>query len=54
VGDECTMALLWGLRTASVIDTCRDAVYENFGPFDIGPCREFCCQCEGVGVFFLQ
>jgi hypothetical protein len=38
MGSEGTMALLWGPGTASFAYTCGDAVYEYFGPFDVGPC----------------
>ena len=40
MGNECGMALLQGPGTAVFIYTYRDAVYESFGPFDIGPCLE--------------
>jgi len=33
------VALLWGERAPSVGHTCREAIDEEFGPFDIGPSR---------------
>ena len=55
VGSEGTMALLWGPRTTSFAYSDWDAVYEDFGPFDIGPCCEVDWGlCEVVRVSFPQ
>lgn len=52
VGNEGTVALVRGPGTAAFAYSCWDAVNENFGPFDIGPCLDDVSVIEILGVCF--
>jgi hypothetical protein len=43
MSNERVVTFLRGVGTSIFVDTDRDAVDSDFGPFDIGPC------CEWVG-----
>ena len=47
--DEFLMTFVGGVGTSFLSDTNGDAVYEDFGPFDISPC--FDGVCDGDAVF---
>jgi hypothetical protein len=53
VGSEWLVALIRGVCTAGLFkDTCGVAVYEDFGPFNIGPCWDVII--EGCVVGFKE
>ena len=50
VCDKFLMALVGGVGASFLSDTNGDAVYEYFGPFDVGPCCDGACDWDAVFI----